>query len=293
MRSAPYIVAVSGGVDSVVLLDIMTRRTPDAGQRLVVAHFDHGIRDDSSDDRLFVEALARSYGLQFVYHEGRLGEGAAEHTAREARYAFLRRVRHERNAGHIITAHHQDDVLETAIINLLRGTGRKGLSALRSHGDLYRPLLPTPKKHIVAYAHRNGLRWREDSTNASTEYLRNYVRQHIMTRLDSDGRQRLRQIVEQATSHNMEIDALLDRELQGQLASGALDRQWFIMLPYNVSREMMAAWLRQSGVADFDRKTVERLTVVAKTGKSGKQIDISKGRVMVLSNDELRISFKQ
>jgi len=282
-----YIVAVSGGVDSVVLLDILAQRVP--AERLVVAHFDHGIRDDSVQDRLFVEALARSYGLRFVYGEAKLGPGASEVAARDARYGFLRRTVKGHGASHIITAHHQDDLLETAIINMLRGTGRKGLAALRSRDDLYRPLLPTPKAHILAYAEKYGLRWREDSTNANQDYLRNYVRQRIMPKFDAAARRELLGLIDRIGTSNTEIDGLLEAELQRQPGYGVLDREWFIMLPHAVAREAMAAWLRQAGTAGFDRKALERLTVAAKTSLPGKQIDINKEQVMVVSKDELRI----
>src|SRR6266542_1461422 len=140
-----YVVAVSGGVDSMVLLDLL-RQKPKL--ELVVSHFDHGIRPDSEEDRRLVQRIARAYGLPFVYARGNLGPKAGEALAREARYAFLRRVQQEQGAKAIITAHHQDDMLETAIMNLLRGTGRRGLSSLKSREGLLRPLLNWTKKDI-------------------------------------------------------------------------------------------------------------------------------------------------
>src|SRR5688572_27728765 len=124
-----YIVAVSGGVDSMVLLHLLSQHSQ---SELIVAHFDHGIRPDSAEDRKLVEKTAKKYGLEFVYREGELGPGASEAEAREARYGFLQIIKVKHNAKAIVTAHHQDDMLETAIINMLRGTGRKGLSSLVS-----------------------------------------------------------------------------------------------------------------------------------------------------------------
>jgi tRNA(Ile)-lysidine synthetase-like protein len=99
-----YVVAVSGGVDSVALLDILRQQT---GLELIVAHFDHGIRKDSCQDRLLVEQLAKRYGLTFVYEEAKLGPRTSEETARRARYAFLNKVMREHQAVAIVTAHHQ------------------------------------------------------------------------------------------------------------------------------------------------------------------------------------------
>lgn len=283
-----YVVAVSGGVDSVVLLDILAGQL--APEQLTVAHFDHGIREDSAADRQFVERLAQRYQLIFAFDEGKLGAKASEATAREARYAFLRRVRQTSGANYIVTAHHEDDVFETAILNLLRGTGRKGLSSLQSRGDLYRPLLTTPKEHIKTYAHKRGLEWREDSTNQSEDYLRNYVRHRIMPRFDPAARDRLRQLIATAHHTNVQIDSLLAEQLHLQPGGDVLDRQWFIMLPHAVAREIIAAWLRRLGVTNFDRQLLERIVVAAKTFVPGKQVDINKRYVLLVSQERLVVA---
>lgn len=280
-----YVVAVSGGIDSVVLLHILTRQIP-AG-RLTVAHFDHGIRQDSTEDRHFVSALARKYDVAFAFDEGHLGPDASEAQAREARYKFLRRAKQASKSDYIVTAHHEDDVFETAILNLLRGTGRKGLSSLSSRGDLYRPLTATPKAHIRAYAAKHGLEWREDSTNANTDYLRNYVRLNILPKFDDAARNRLRQLIGSTREVNVEIDSLLAEQLHLQPSGDILDRQWFIMLPHAVAREIVAAWLRRLGMAGFDRQLIERITMAAKTYAPGKQVDINARYVLVAQRDHL------
>src|SRR6266496_535916 len=127
--SGMYVVAVSGGVDSMVLLDMMRRL---AGTTVVVAHVDHGMRSDSRLDRMLVQRYTMSHNLALEYTELHLGVGTDEATARQERYKFLRHMRKKYNASAIVTAHHRDDVLETAIMNLLRGTGWRGLSSLRS-----------------------------------------------------------------------------------------------------------------------------------------------------------------
>jgi tRNA(Ile)-lysidine synthetase-like protein len=286
LEPGKYVVAVSGGVDSAVLLYAL-RKLPDV--ELIVVHFDHGIRQDSKKDRLFVEALASRYGLPFVYGEGALGPNASEAAARKARYDFLRRVQKENAAQGIITAHHQDDVLETAIINLLRGTGRKGLSSLISHKDLQRPLLQIPKSEILAYARENNLQWREDSTNADENYLRNYIRRQILSRFDNKARKQLLTVIKDSTNTNREIDTLLVKYLDIQSDNNTLNRRRFNNLPYELAREVMAAWLRGRGIRDFDSKTLERLVVGAKTGRIGSQFDAMHGRGLQVGNDSLAL----
>lgn len=266
-----YVVAVSGGVDSVVLLDMLVSQ---GDSKLIVAHFDHGMRPDSKSDREFVQQSALKYDLQFVYDEGDLGLKASEATARDARYKFLYKVKNAAGASAIMTAHHEDDVLETAIINLIRGTGRKGLASLRSTGDIIRPLLNMPKSDVKKYAHEHGLEWREDSTNSDTKYLRNYVRHNIVSKFDADSRKRLRKLIDSAGMTNAELDDLIGRQLENQPGANELNRIWFIGLPHDVSREIVASWLRSNSIKDFDRKTIERIVVAAKTFKPGKQIDV-------------------
>jgi tRNA(Ile)-lysidine synthetase-like protein len=256
------VVAVSGGVDSVVLLDLLAQQN----LQIVVAHFDHGIRGESGDDRLFVQWLAENYDLPFEYAEGKLGPSASEETARAARYAFLRDVQQRHGAQAIVTAHHQDDVLETAILNLVRGTGRKGLTALGSSTQLIRPLLDRTKDDIYTYAKEHDLQWHEDRTNQSTAYLRNYIRLQLLPRFAQDDKARLLDII----NHSREVNAELDEAIAHLLPAGdALDRAWFIQLPHELAKETMAAWLRRRNIREFDRKTIERLVVAAKTGRAG------------------------
>lgn len=267
LEPGKYVVAVSGGVDSVALLNLLSKQK-ELG--LVVAHFDHGIRKDSGEDRKRIEALAKNYGLPFEYAEGKLGTEASEAKARAARYKFLRAVKERYNAKAIVTAHHQDDLVETAIINLLRGTGRKGLTSLESRDDIVRPLLDITKAKILHYAKQNNLEWREDSTNKETKYLRNYVRHEILPRFSKEQRSELLAIIQNQKAVNTQLDKLL------QLNTEPLDRKWFVALPHSVAREVMASWLRAQGLREFDKSAIERAVVGAKTAKAGKRIAVKR-----------------
>ena len=270
-----------------VLLDLL-RQKPRL--ELVVAHFDHGIRPDSAADRKLVQRIAKSYGLPFVHASGNLGPKAGEALAREARYTFLRKVQQEHGAEAIITAHHQDDMLETAIMNLLRGTGRRGLSSLKSRDGLVRPLLDWTKKDIRDYAEEHDLVWAEDSTNSDERYLRNYIRHNILSRFTKDGRDTLLRHMKQAGKINEEIDNLLDKDLDDQPARNELSRNWYLHLPYAVATEMMAAWLRRNGVAQFDRHMIERLVVAAKTAAPGKLADVNSRLVVEFTKDRIKLT---
>jgi tRNA(Ile)-lysidine synthase len=279
-----YVVAVSGGVDSVALLDLL-RQLP--GVKLTVAHFDHGIRSDSTLDRQLVQQLVQQYKLPFVYGEGHLGAGTSEAVAREARYNFLRQVQQAAGAQAIITAHHQDDLLETAILNMLRGTGRKGVTSLKDHYHLRRPMLHLSKQQIRDYANEQGLNWREDSTNSDMTILRNYVRGTIVPRLGQKGRAELLNHIGHMSVVNRAVDHDLMLYLHLQPSRQSLDRHSFTQLPYDLSLEVMAEWLRGIGITQFNRKQLEQLVARSKTLEPGKQVDIDAGHRLMIGRESL------
>lgn len=186
----PAVVALSGGLDSCVLLHAL-RYGARTTVPLIAAHFDHGMRPDSSADAAWVRGLCRAWDV-------RLAEGAvdvhdevpaSEDEARRMRYAFLRRVSAEYGAV-LLTAHHADDQAETVLFRVLRGTGIEGLAGIprrRVLGGidtpdvtLLRPLLEVTRAEVEAYAERNGVPCRPDPTNESSSYARNVIRNVIL-----------------------------------------------------------------------------------------------------------------
>ncbi len=271
-----YIIAVSGGVDSVVLLDMIAVRKPETGTEkplYIVAHFDHGIRSDSAEDAKFVESLAKSYGMAFTTKRANLGEGASEESARSARYEFLFEEMKKHNAQSVITAHHQDDVIETMIVNILRGTGPKGLIGF-TRSSILRPFIDKSKLEILEYAKQNKLKWREDSTNLDKTYLRNHVRQEIVPKLSAVQRFELIKIRENMINLYIEIDDQTKKLVVQSLEKSQLVRSRFVVLPYIVQRELMAVWLKINGL-ELDRKMVERAVLSVKTALPDKQINLN------------------
>lgn len=296
LEPGTYVVAVSGGVDSVALLHLLhTKNLQDetTGQpksKLIVAHFDHGIRADSAEDRKLVQVMAEDYGLQFVYDEAKLGSQASEATARSARYKFLRSVQKASQSRAIITAHHQDDLIETAILNILRGTGRKGLTALSSRPGLLRPALHLPKQALIDYAKTQGLVWHEDSTNSDSKYMRNYVRQYLLPKVDEQSKQKLRDIIAKLQLQNFELDNTLANLLHQQSKAGKIDRIWFNHLPHAVAKEVMAHWLRAHGWTQVNRRGLEKLVVAAKVAQPGKIFPLSKNHILKVGTKYLALT---
>jgi tRNA(Ile)-lysidine synthetase-like protein len=284
LQPGTYVVAVSGGIDSMALLDMLAKQND---IQLIVAHYDHGIRTDSDLDRQLVAAAAKKYNLPFVYEQGKLGPDVSENTARNARYAFLRKVQKQAKAHAIVTAHHQDDALETAILNILRGTGRKGLSSIADNRQLRRPLLKTTKDELRKYAREQGIVWREDSTNKDTAITRNYVRHVLLPKIGQEGRKKLRDIVTHIAVLNKAIDRDIHIYLHTQPSRQSLDRHSFILLSHNLALEVLAEWLRTHGIKTFDSSLLEAIVTKAKVLPPGKKIDVNAQYSMLVGKETL------
>ena len=260
---ATFVVAVSGGVDSVALLHMLSQ-VPD--HEIIVAHFDHGIRQDSAEDAKLVESLAKQFGLQFETSRVELGPDASEEKAREARYAYLREVAKKYNAR-IVTAHHGDDVIETIAINFTRGTGWRGLAVLDS--DILRPLLQLSKSDLIEYAQQNGLAWHEDSTNASDAYLRNRIRKQAMTMDDGMKRELLA-----LRSQQIESKKRIEAEVMKLVGEGPnYSRYFFLHIPTSVALEC----LRYITHAKLTRPQLERVLLAIKTAQPKSQYTAGAG----------------
>ena len=185
--------AVSGGMDSVYLLDQMRRLLPSWGAVPLAAHFNHRLRGEESDrDEAFVRELCAEWGIPLVvgYAAG-LGDSEAE--AREARYAFLEKTADAEDCAWIVTAHTADDQLETMLLNLARGAGLRGLAGIPfRRGRILRPLLNLPRSLIARPFEEHRLSCVEDSTNASYDFARNRVRHEAVPALCSVNPQAVR-----------------------------------------------------------------------------------------------------
>ncbi len=185
------LVAVSGGLDSVVLLDLLSRLAPDYGISLHVAHLDHGLRPASADDARFVERLSADLDLPSRIDrldpdkfDARSG-GVSEAAARAARHAFLESVRTEIGASRIALGHTADDQAETIIHRLTRGSGIKGLRGIPPvRLPFVRPLIETRRAEILEYARTRNLDWRVDASNADLSLTRNRIRHRVLPELE-------------------------------------------------------------------------------------------------------------
>jgi tRNA(Ile)-lysidine synthetase-like protein len=177
------VLAVSGGGDSLAMLDLFAILAPELGLSLLVVHADHGIAPNSAAIAAGVERQARSrYGLETVVGALGLGAGASETRARVARYRLLRAVQASRGARYVFTAHHADDQAETILLRVLRGSAPAGLRGMDACGPrgLVRPLLPFGHAELVAHAEQAGLDVTHDPANLDLRHLRSWVRTQLL-----------------------------------------------------------------------------------------------------------------
>jgi tRNA(Ile)-lysidine synthase len=184
---AHYLLAISGGLDSVVLAHLLYR----SGIPFSMAHCNFGLRGEESDgDERFVQQLAGRLGTEvFMKRFDTKAYGAekgisTQMAARHLRYEWFNQLLVEQDLSGIVVAHHADDQLETVMLNLLRGTGIEGIYGMsESRERILRPLLPFNRTDIAAFAAAEGIDWREDSSNSSIDYKRNFIRHRVMPRL--------------------------------------------------------------------------------------------------------------
>jgi tRNA(Ile)-lysidine synthase len=255
------ILALSGGIDSMVLADLLLK----AKVEFVAAHCNFHLRGVESDgDEKYVREYAERHGIQcFVKHfdteQYAAEQGISiEMAARDLRYAWFEELRQQLGYDIIAVAHHADDQAETFFINLLRGAGLRGLKGMQPrNGVIIRPLLWASREQIRQYAVENQIAWREDHTNAESVYLRNRIRNQLLPAFDKlhpEARQGLYKSLEHLASENELYRALLNEKL-GQIVERDGD-VW--RLPYAVgpstgsgtsvfSFQLLFEWLRNYG----------------------------------------------
>ena len=183
-RREKVVVTCSGGADSIFLLHILNK----LGYDCIVAHCNFHLRGEESDrDENFVREFCKQESLTLLVQHFDTKQFATENklsiemAARELRYNWFEEIRKEYNAGAIAVAHHSDDSIETILLNLLRGTGLKGICGIRpKNGYIVRPLLCVNRKEIEEYLHEQGIGYITDSTNLENEYTRNKIRNIVM-----------------------------------------------------------------------------------------------------------------
>ena len=268
-------VGVSGGADSVALLRFLAALRPQFGWDLVVCHIHHGLRGAEADrDECFVRALAEQLGLPCAV--SRIDAAAlalrdhisVEEAGRMARYAFFAQTAGE--GGRIATAHTLDDSIETVLMNLVRGTGLRGLCGIpRIRGNIVRPLLDCTRAEVEDYLGTLGQPYCTDSTNLTDDYTRNRIRHDILPRLcalNPNFPGAMARMLPRLAAQQALTDCLAAQAAQQlHAACGGLSRQGLSALPEPVCDRLLLRLLEQNCLP-VSAAAVERMTETLRTG---------------------------
>ncbi len=281
------LVAVSGGPDSVALLDLLVRSGP--GWDLVVAHVDHGIHPDSAAVAARVEALAARCKLSCQVIRLHLGIDATETRAREQRYAALEAVRVQVGAPVIMTGHHADDQAETVLLRVLLGTGPAGLAAMASRqGAIVRPLLSFRRAELAQYVRERGLESWDDPANRNPEHLRSWLRGSVLPvirerlpEVDED----LLRVAAQAGLDRVAWDRLLDGfpalDWRGETDGGSVAVAPLATYDSALGAALLRAAARRLGLTLGPSRSARALEFLRR-GQSGKVIELGGGWTLAL-----------
>ena len=272
------ILAVSGGVDSMALLAMYSHAD------IIVAHIDHGTRKSSAEDADFVRQKCQELGVKFYETKLELGEGISEELARKKRYEFLKTIQ-EKEGGTLCTAHHLDDVLESIAINLIRGTGWRGLTPF--YGDeLVRSFIISKmwKRDVLKFAGEHGVCFRQDPTNHEADYLRNRVREK-MAELDEAARVDIINLFEKQNKLRGKIEKLVT-ELAEQTIVGKNfhKKELFLTADGKVSLEILREICLMHGYS-LTRKQLGDFLLAIRTYAPHKKFNLPKNHfVTILKN---------
>jgi tRNA(Ile)-lysidine synthase len=294
------LVAVSGGADSAALLHLLNGLRDSLGLSLVVVHVDHGIQSDSQTVGQSVAALAKQYQLPFETTELHLGPHASETEARRARYAWLREVQKRRGAKYIVTAHHEDDQVETIMLRALRGSAPAGLAGIsaKSRGGrgLVRPLLPFSRRELADYAAACGLPVHDDPANRDPRHLRSWVRTTLLPLLQERLGPRLRRdllakgrhAARDARAWDQMLDLVPDLALDVQPNSFAVARAVLCGYDNALSVALLRAAARRVGLV-LGPTRARRLVELARRS-SGRRLALGSGWSAEVVFDRLSVS---
>jgi tRNA(Ile)-lysidine synthetase-like protein len=276
LLKSKLVLAVSGGVDSMVMLDIFLNNYNGRFEELLIVHFDHGIREDSNKDFELIQQylMDRSFNMKGLILK-KLDFSTTsnfESEARLKRYNYLEEVRVNNAFDYILTAHHQDDQVETVFLNFLKGSFVPGLAGLAEKDvvrHLYRPLIDFSKKELLDYADKYNVPYLEDSTNADSKYLRNYLRNDLIPAVKTKigSLNALARNAEFYSELSQYLDQIADNFISQNLVNSEIERVKILELPnflrFNVYTKLLPGY--PLSVADFAE--IDSLVEAGVTGK--------------------------
>lgn len=292
--------AVSGGVDSIVMLDVFNKLKKRHNLNLFVLHYNYKWRKESYLDAKLVERYCKKYGIDFLYKETGGKVIKNEEIARNQRYKFFKQESKKNDLDYICTAHHLDDQVETILFRLARGTGTNGLLPVKEMFDLlgktkvFRPFLYLTKEQIYDYAINNRLLFIEDKTNLDTKYKRNLIRKKIipiLKEINKDAPRNLLACSELAYSQSKALDGYFLSLLKkiSVRSPHYWSRERFLKLSYDEQKAFIYWFLTRYDI----KGSLVKIDIIRDTIENKNKIDLSKKYRLIVNDKNVVFQKKQ
>lgn len=291
-REAKIILAISGGPDSVCMLDIFSRLQKKYSLDLIIAHVNYNLRGkDSMRDEKFVQDLATKYNLEiFVQSIEIPKKKVSENYLRNIRYDFFEKLREDCNFDCIAVAHNSDDQVETFLMRIIRGSGMSGLTAMKFKNEkIIRPLLSISREEILKYFQENNLKYRTDRTNTQNLFLRNKIRNKLIPSLEKNFNPNIKETIFDSLVSISEDSEYLEKTALKN--SKILEIEKLEKLHPAILRRVLRNNLKKTkgDLKNISARNIEEIIKIIKSTKNKTQTVIMSGLKITKKSDKLII----
>ena len=294
-RGSGLVVAVSGGPDSVCLLNVLNQLKEKYALELIVAHVNYNLRgQDSTKDEKFVLDLAKKYDLEVLVLRPKIKtKNNLENNLRDIRYAFFEKIRKERSFDWIAVGHNLDDQAETFLQRLIRGSGMAGLRGMQfKNGRIIRPLLGFSRQEILEYLKARKLKYQIDKTNQEDIFLRNRIRHGLIPYLEKNFNPKFKETIFQTAVSLGEDYALIEKMVEDFFQKNqALSVKKILSLPRSLQKRIILQFLQKAAghLKDIESAHLEETLKIFKSSKSKNQVIRFRGLKIERKSDKVTI----
>lgn len=294
-KKSKIIIGVSGGPDSVCLLDILAKLKKKYALDLYIAHVNYGLRrKDSDNDQKFVEKLAQRYSLPLEIERPVIRNFSnLESQLREIRYEFFEKIRKKHAFDLVAVAHNLDDQVETFFLHLIRGAGLTGLSAMKFKNNLIiRPLLGISRREIIKYLKQNSIKYRTDKTNKESILTRNKVRNKLIPQIEARFNSNIKKTIFDTTIAIAEDQSFLENIVEQYIKERPeLRVKELLSLHPAIFRRVLLAKIGKTkkNLKEIEHSHIKEIEKILKSTKGKSQIIQLKGLKIIRKGDKVNM----
>lgn len=295
------VIGVSGGVDSMVLLSLLNKKI---SNKIVCVHIHHNLRKESDEELDFVRNYCKINNLIFEFTKFKYDKKFSEEIAREKRYSFFEEIIKKYNSKVLLTAHHGDDLVETILMRLVRGSTIKGYSGIelvskRENYNILRPLLYLTKEDIYKYAEKYSIPYREDKTNDIDDYTRNRYRKYILPFLKEENNNVHLKFIDYSSElldYYYYIDSVVNIQYQKVVSENIINLNLFKELDSFLKKVILKKYLFSIFDKDIDKITSSHVSILLDfidNGKTNSNLDLPNNYKAIKEYSSLKITLSE